>query len=425
MKTVSAFTTLVLVVLFVNVSVFFAQTCPSSGMAGSLDPCFGSGGKTIFPAPNMPLPTNILAQSDGKIVTMGRGTTTYGHKVTRINADGTLDTGFGSGGIASFSWQGNANDLAIQIVGGEERLLVAGTTTIKIGRKSVSQRLRIDRLLPDGSYDPSWGNNGVLAVDRNSAYGIAVDANQKILLTSASYGTLMRLNADGSLDTSFGNSGVANSGNGQEIRLDASGRIYVAGIHTTGNGNNVRRYYFIRRFSSSGILDTAFGTNGVALSRQLVTTLFSMSLDASGNVLIGSNDGSDLRVERFNADGDVDNSFSSDGIVYLDYAGGPDGGSVYVDTDQLGRVVAAGNVSVTATQGNTDVGVFRLNNDGSLDAAFGAGGKVGLDIGGYYDYTGSMILQTDPACGCQKIVTAGGTTGGATNQGTFARLFGQ
>lgn len=415
------FTIFILAIVFATTAITGkAQTCP--GSAGCLDTTFGNGGITVMPAPNGPLPTNILAQTDGKILTMGRGTTNYGHKITRINPDGTPDAGFGSGGIATFVWTGNANDFAIQKVNGSEYILVAGTATITVGKKSVSGRLRIDRLRHDGSYDPSWGSNGVLAVDLNSAYGIAVQPDQKILITSSSYGTLMRLNANGTLDTTFGNSGTVNSGNGQEIRLDSSGRIYVAGIHRTGNGNNAQSYYFVRRFSQSGVLDTSFGTNGVALSRPTQTTLFAMSLDPFGNVLLAATDGSNWRVERFNSGGGADTGFSSDGYVSLDYAGGPESGSAGLDTDSMGRIIVAGNVSPTITRGATDAGVFRLNYDGSLDWTFGIGGKVGFDIAGYYDYVGSVILQTDPACACPKIVVAAGTTGGSSNQYTFARL---
>jgi uncharacterized delta-60 repeat protein len=406
--------------LFAAVSVSFSQTCP--GTAGCLDQTFGSGGKTFIAAPNGTLPQNILTQSDGKVVTMGRGLASSGHKITRINADGTPDSTFGSGGIATFVWSGgNANDFAFQVVGGQERILVAGIGTVPSGRKSIIGRLRIDRLLPDGSSDPSWGNNGVLTVDLNSAYGIAVQPDQKILLTSASYGTLTRLNANGSVDTSFGSSGVTNSGDGQEIRLDASGRIYVSGVYQTGKGNNVRSYYFIRRFSPFGVLDTNFGINGVALSRPATTRLFYMALDLYGNTILGSTENADLRVERFDPNGHVDASFSTDGYVSLDFAGGGEG-SAGVYTDEFGRVIVAGNVTPAAVLGGTDVGVYRLNYDGSLDSAFGNGGKVGLDIAGYYDYFGSVVLQTDPVCACQKIVIAAGTTGGSENQYTFARF---
>jgi uncharacterized delta-60 repeat protein len=407
-----------LTVLFGSISAT-AQVCP--GSPGCLDTTFGDGGKTIMAAPNAPLPINILTQADGKIVTMGRGTSTYGHTITRINVDGTPDATFGSGGMATFVWSGgNANDFALQTIDGVERILVTGTGSITSGRKSVSGRLRIDRLLPNGTLDPSWGNNGVLLLDANSAYGITVQPDQKILVTSSSYGTLMRLNANGTIDTSFGSGGSVNSGNGQEIRLDPSGRIYVAGIFSTGKGNNVTRYYFVRRFSSTGVLDNTFGSNGLATSRAITTSLFSMALDAFGNVLLGSHNGSDLIVERFDASGHVDSGFSEDGYISLDFARGTDNGSVGVTADSFGRVIVAGNVKPYPGAAETNAGVFRLNYDGSLDTSFANGGKLGADIAGVYDYTGSVILQGDPFCACQRIVLAGGTTGGATNQFTFA-----
>src|SRR5215471_12184437 len=151
-----------------------AQTC-SPLKAGCLDPSFGNGGIATVPNTNNVNPISTVIQSDGKIVAMPRGLISEsGHKIVRWNFDGTLDTTFGNGGIASFVWKltkgsntyyGNANVIAIQNVGGSERILVVGQAPMLSGSKVLTSRLRIDRLLLDGNYDTSWGVNGTLQLD--------------------------------------------------------------------------------------------------------------------------------------------------------------------------------------------------------------------------------------------------------------------
>src|SRR5262249_44778263 len=66
-----------------------AVACVTLADNPALDPAFGAGGKAIAFLP----PAHAVAiQPDGKIVTVG------GMTLARFNADGTLDTGFGTGG---------------------------------------------------------------------------------------------------------------------------------------------------------------------------------------------------------------------------------------------------------------------------------------------------------------------------------------
>src|SRR5262245_27301874 len=67
---------------------------------GTLDPSFGNAGKVITHVPDKPLiPVSMLLQPDGKIVWLGW---VYGDEsdifMARYNPNGTLDSGFGTGG---------------------------------------------------------------------------------------------------------------------------------------------------------------------------------------------------------------------------------------------------------------------------------------------------------------------------------------
>src|SRR5436305_1162892 len=73
--------------------------------AAPLDPTFGSGGMETLPvSPTTDEANAVAVQPDGKIVVAGSAEVTDAagthaeFAVVRLNADGSLDTGFGSGG---------------------------------------------------------------------------------------------------------------------------------------------------------------------------------------------------------------------------------------------------------------------------------------------------------------------------------------
>ena len=80
-----------------------------------------------------------------------------------------------------------------------------------------------------------------------------------------------------------------------------------------------------------------------------------------------------------------------------------------------GKLVLAGTASTT--NGSQDVALARFNADGTLDATFGNGGKVTLDIGGSHDFASGLIQQPGG-----KLVIAGGTVSGNQYRLVFARF---
>jgi uncharacterized delta-60 repeat protein len=168
----------------------------------------------------------------------------------------------------------------------------------------------------------------------------------------------------------------------------------------------------VARYNANGSLDTTFDGDGK------LTTDFAggsdvalaAALQADGKLLVAgeADNGSDndIAVARYNSDGSLDASFGSGGKVRLDLTGADEvAQSIAVQGD--GKIVLAGFV------GN-DVGrdflVVRLNGDGSIDdAGFGTNGFASLDFAGGADYVMALALQGDG-----KIVLAGTANLGAT-----------
>ena len=144
---------------------------------------------------------SVAVDDRGRIVAVGMslGASGYDLVVLRLNADGSLDTGFGNGGKLVLDGLGggpsSGSDVGYSVaLDGEGRILVAGYTFVS----GHGFDLFVLRLLPDGSRDTSFGDNGVFVWDGghgdDRAYEVALDDQGWILVTGSTK------NADGDTD---------------------------------------------------------------------------------------------------------------------------------------------------------------------------------------------------------------------------------
>ena len=170
--------------------------------------------------------------------------------------------------------------------------------------------------------------------------------------------------------------------------------------------------------AAAGDLDTSYNGTGINVSDLGTGTDRAAAVAAQSDgktVVVGWADvgdvGSDqLVVLRYNVDGTLDNSFSTDGVDTQDVSTGADYGygvAVYPNAGSAhdGKIVAVGYGYGTTH----DIIVLRYNPDGTLDTSFSSDGKVLLDVGtalsstpGTQDFARSVALQSDG-----KILVAG------------------
>ena len=139
-------------------------------------------------------------------------------------------------------------------------------------------------------------------------------------------------------------------------------------------------------FSGDGKVTTAFFTDANASA-----TVYALAVQPDGKLIAagsasrsqqsGLGTGSEFALARYNADGSLDMSFSGDGKVTRDIAGGQDYAyGVAVQAD--GKIVAVGSANLNAASFYTRFTVVRYNPDGSPSTVFGSGGLVSTDFFG-------------------------------------------
>lgn len=133
---------------------FIAARYTSTGM---LDPDFGDGGKVraLFPS-NIGSAESVTLTDDNKIVIAGH----IGHEfsLVRLNTDGSLDTGFGTGGRVITPVSGTNWDEATAVVRqADGKLLVGGWVYEGV---STNGNFAVLRYAADGTLDPSFGIGG-------------------------------------------------------------------------------------------------------------------------------------------------------------------------------------------------------------------------------------------------------------------------
>jgi uncharacterized delta-60 repeat protein len=269
---------------------------------GSLDRSFGMGG-VLFTHSGAGLELNSLIggfsliplEVSGMAPMPGGGVVVVaGRAAIGFTATGALDTGFGNGGI-------------VELGQGSEGLLSLPDGRLVVASPAGSKGIRLIRLLPSGTPDPTFGAGGISTVDDGASNGsvqIAALPDGRLLMVSSatpkscphfcSYApTLARLNADGSLDRDYGEDGIAGLGPSRcagdipshpGLAVGADGRTIVAAGQAIPGDESC-----LLARDGSGRIDRGFGRDGYVVQRYLEpsdTEVDGLAIEPSGGIVI-------------------------------------------------------------------------------------------------------------------------------------------
>ena len=308
-----------------------------------------------------------------------------------------MDAGF-SQPSSAYGANDSVRAIALQPDG---RIVVGGLfTSFNSGNLNHIARLNNDGSL-DSQFNPGSGPD-------NAVYALAATTNNATAATKIYVGgsfvtiggtpinSIARLNADGSLDTAF-NPGLGANATVYALALQGDGRVVIGGDFTAVNGNT--NFNHIARLNPDGSLDTTFNP-GVGAS----DSVRAIAIQADGKILIGglftSVNGVALNhIARLNQNGSLDAAFQP-GV-------GADDTVLSIALQSDSRIVLGGEFNycndVTRSR------ITRLNPDGSVDPTINFG--TGAD-----NFVTAVMIQEDTIYGYptnvpdEKIIIGGGFT---------------
>jgi uncharacterized delta-60 repeat protein len=158
-----------------------------------------------------------------------------------------------------------------------------------------------------------------------------------------------------------------------------------------------------RADAAAGDLDPTFSSDGVATADHGGTEYpRDVVIQTDGKILVefGS---FDVGVMRFLTDGSLDAAFGSNGSVYHHLGELAYGYDLALQSD--GKIVVVGSWDSSGA-GGTDFLIVRLASDGTLDSSFGGDGVVTTDFGDVFSYDIAKAVAVQPD---GKIVAVGET----------------
>jgi uncharacterized delta-60 repeat protein len=311
---------------------------------------------------------NVISNTLNNKILVGGDFTKYNgvsvSKIIRLNNDGTIDGSFNTG----TGFNNMVNAITTQSDG---KILVGGNFTSYNGTPA----LYLTRLNADGTIDSSFLNQtGFIQSSSYRINFIKLQSDNKILVggyvNSAipSTGNLKRLNSNGSLDTSFNLFPPNFPGSFTEIKsiiLQSDGKIILGGNITLPLGSTVLRN--IVRINSNGSYDSSFVSQIGFNPGGKVNSMF---LQSDNKIIVGGeftsyNGVSSDRIVRINNDGTIDNSFNI-GIGF-------NNNLRFVTVQGDGKILVSGDY--TSYNGSSTGKIIKLNSNGSLDNNFTVGDR--------------------------------------------------
>jgi uncharacterized delta-60 repeat protein len=392
--------------------------------AGSLDPAFGRGGTTVtnFASQGDVIPYSIKLQTDGKslvLVVTGAGLA----EVLRYTSTGTLDTTFGSNGIATLPTPiSTFGSMALQSNG---QIVVAGEIT---DPSSGAAAFGVQRLNTNGTADTSFGSGGlgIASIGFPGTQAVLlIQPNGYILLGAQLEPTgrrqpfqtaLARFLSTGALDPAFGNNGtvaVPGVGGCTALALLSDGEILVVDAND------------IAQFSSNGSLESTVTGGTIVASAGSQNPSTPSAFQPNGDYLLATtvaigaprNHNFAAEVLRFTPTGSADSTFANPTFRFTGT-----GGTAVEDVPNGIAVQANGDivlVGLHSTTSSTVNALARLTPSGTFDSTFGTSGIVTNSVPAGTGGLEGVVIQ--PADG--KIVAVG--TANNLTQLTISRYLAQ
>lgn len=265
---------------------------------GTIDTTFGVNGITktrfdYYGNTSNEFPSEISIQSDGKIVVAGfLNTTTSGFSdwatgLARFNANGTVDSSFGTNGNTVVHI--GTKNFPLNLITLPDNKLLLNINGVNTNNIQNTLTIKFDA---NGLYDNSFGTNGVL-IDAIYGSDMLVQSDGKIIKAGSSNSqfAIIRYNTDSSIDTSFGNSGIISTpiyfySTIRSINLLQNNKILAGGYSFNGSNIVTTQVRYVN--TTLGVLDLNTNKNSFLIYPNPIETnaTFEYTLQNEENISI-------------------------------------------------------------------------------------------------------------------------------------------
>jgi uncharacterized delta-60 repeat protein len=310
-----------------------------------------------------------------------------------------LDTGFSPSGILYHDFSPGFNEYIVDAIEQSDGKILAIGWALNA---SYYKRLMVARMLPDGNRDSTFSDDGIFFLDAPiyesyQANAICLQSDNKIVVAgqryiASGYSTtlIIRLTPSGLLDTTFNETGIYMNGfdaltcDFKSVKMHGDKILAVGKIYPVPYMSS---YPLCVQFTPGGILDTTFHEDGIAVISHPALNSVSINtllLNAEGNILLTGNAYNskyDFLVVRLTENGNLDDAYDDDGILFIDFAdmGSSDEWSNTAFLQPDGKLYVCGRADFPGYAYLNDYAVLvRILPDGSIDESFS-------DDGFFYD----------------------------------------
>jgi uncharacterized delta-60 repeat protein len=367
--------------------------------AGQIDATFGSGGSlTVDVGGDQDTATQMIPSPGEKVLAFGRSNSIGTLSIARFNADGTLDSTFGTGGKAITSLIAPQSDKP-----GAVAVDSTGRFAVLYGNNGSGAPNAVAVFKADGTLDTSFSTDGLLQVDGTylSFEGVGFQSDGKMILAGMGFDLenapvdqpvnyydyadpvlVRRYNSNGTIDVGFGigtgraagTTALTAADGLEDIEVMSDGRIVLA-THfdqgsVSGSENVIAQEVF--RLTASGAFDTTLDGDGSFLVGAIadpaasdLSVAMDMEVLNDGSMLLLSQEGAlNLALRKFTISGAAASGFNN-------------------ELERIGRFPQ--RVGVAENTGEiflSDNGsVIRYNSIGSADYTYGVDGVATVPRG--------------------------------------------
>lgn len=402
--------------------------------SGILDSAFGSQGIIISDIDEGDVMSAMVIQPDQKILVAGNVGEVQGIGalndivVVRYLADGTYDQYFGIGGIMHVNpgYEFHFFSCEAMVIQPDGKIVIVGNVSyINEITFEYIEDIFLARLDTKGFVDSTFGSGGIVITDfggdSENACCVLLQEDDKIVIGGTSQESpigsgfvISRFESDGEVDVNFGTEGLVKTFIQTNSipyygAIQPDGKIIFAGI--TSN-SYLSGDFAIVRYLENGTLDNLFGSGGIVqtdlLGKNLNNIPLGMVLEPDGKITLGGYADfrpakSHIGIARYNPDGNLDESFGSNGVLEFSLGTKSHVGAIARQPDGKYLFVGSSNV-IDSTETWL---LARLNHQGDLDSTFGNQGFILTNLEGEVEYATEMLIQNDT-----RIVVGGFNNGG-------------